>query len=97
MVPAESLPAVLAVLVDSIRKTFLLGMVCACVCAFATGFVPFKRLIVDNKNPEPRDIKILKSMNRLSAGYVVTSLQTHQRMPKEPYANMVDSDRERLI
>ncbi|KAH7417745.1 major facilitator superfamily domain-containing protein [Cadophora sp. MPI-SDFR-AT-0126] len=67
-VPAESLPAVVAVLVRSIRKTFLLGMVCAIACALATGLVPFKRLIVEDKKPEPRNIITLKSIRRKLVG-----------------------------
>ncbi len=70
-VPVESLTAVLAVLVESIRKTFLLGMVCAILCALATAFVPFKSLIVEGKKPELRDIK--ESQRRLPVDYVLTS------------------------
>ncbi|KAH6699766.1 major facilitator superfamily domain-containing protein [Leptodontidium sp. MPI-SDFR-AT-0119] len=96
VVPAESLSAALGVLVDAIRKTFLLGLVCACVCALATGLVPFRRLIVDNK-PEPRDVKIAKNMNRLSAGYIVGSLPPPRGTSKGPYGSVEDNDRERLF
>ncbi|KAL5313215.1 hypothetical protein ACEPPN_018948 [Leptodophora sp. 'Broadleaf-Isolate-01'] len=96
VVPAESLSAALGVLVDAIRKTFLLGLVCACVCALGTGLVPFRRLIVDNK-PEPRDVKIAKNMNRLSAGYIVGSLPPPRGTSKGPYGSVEDNDRERLF
>lgn len=83
-VSAEFLPAVLDVLANSIRKTFLLGLVCAIACAIATLFVPFKRLIVDNKKPESRDANIVQGMKRASAVSVIPVSWIQQNLAEEP-------------
>lgn len=66
VIPREFLAPVVATVVDSIRQTFVVGLVCAVCCAVAAGFVPFKRLMEDQKDPEPQDTELITVVKRMS-------------------------------
>jgi len=56
-VPPENIIAVTDVLVESIRQAFLVGVICSILCAMCIGYVPFKRIIVEDQEPGSHNLK----------------------------------------